>query len=150
MPSMESAAEHFGALAGLRDAGLIRHLGISGAEPGHLAEAQAIAPVVCVQNRYGIGASPKAHEFLDACGAQGVAFVPYFAIAGDGREAGHTGTEDDEVLAVARAHEVRPRRSGWRGRCSGGRTCWPSPGPAIPITWPPTWPPARCGSPRPK
>src|SRR5580693_6294412 len=34
-----SIAEHFGVLAGLRDAGLIRHLGISNVGPEHLAEA---------------------------------------------------------------------------------------------------------------
>ena len=48
-----SIAEHFGELAELRDAGLIRHLGVSNAQPEHLAQAQAIAPVVCVQNSYG-------------------------------------------------------------------------------------------------
>ena len=79
----DSIAEHFSALARLRDAGLIRHLGVSSVSPEHLAEAQAIAPVVCVQNRYGIGARrPEADEFLRACGAQGIAFVPFFAIAG--------------------------------------------------------------------
>jgi aryl-alcohol dehydrogenase-like predicted oxidoreductase len=56
----------------------------------HLAEARAIAPVVCVQNRYGIGAPEHQDELLDACGAQGIAFVPFFAIAGEGREAGAT------------------------------------------------------------
>ncbi|HWG63681.1 MAG TPA: aldo/keto reductase, partial [Streptosporangiaceae bacterium] len=50
----DSIAEHFGALADLRDAGLIRHLGISNVGPEHLRQAQAIAPVVCVQNRYSI------------------------------------------------------------------------------------------------
>ncbi|GAA3413449.1 aldo/keto reductase [Streptosporangium vulgare] len=100
----DSIAERFGALAELRDAGLIRHLGISNVRPKHLAEALAIAPVVCVQNRYGLGASPERHEFLRACGEQGIAFVPFFAIAGEGREAGAGDTETDEVLAVARAH----------------------------------------------
>ncbi|MFF5212874.1 oxidoreductase [Streptosporangium sp. NPDC000396] len=100
----DSIAERFGALAELRDAGLIRHLGISNVRPEHLAEAQAIAPVVCVQNRYGIGAGPEEDEFLRACGEQGVAFVPFYAIAGDGREAGASGADSDEVLAVARAH----------------------------------------------
>ena len=104
MPSMESLAEHFGALAELRDAGLIRHLGVSGVSPEQLAEAQAVAPEVCVQNRYGIGASPEAHAFVDACGDQGVAFVPFFTIAGQGGGAGATGAEHPEVLAVARAH----------------------------------------------
>jgi pyridoxine 4-dehydrogenase len=104
MPSMTSVAEHVGALADLRQAGLIRHLGVSGVTPERLAEAQAIAPVVCVQNRYGVGASTEEHEFADACGRQGVAFVPFFTIAGTGRGAGVTGTENTEVLAIARAH----------------------------------------------
>jgi pyridoxine 4-dehydrogenase len=60
--------------------------------------------VVCVQNRYGIGASPREHRFVDACGDQGIAFVPYFTIAGAGAGAGATGAESAEVLAVARAH----------------------------------------------
>jgi pyridoxine 4-dehydrogenase len=98
-------AEHFGALAELRDAGLIRHLGISNVRPGQLAEAQAIAPVVCVQNRYSIDTrSADDDEFVRACGVQGVAFVPFFAIAGEGREAGASGTDSDEIRAVARAH----------------------------------------------
>src|SRR3984957_8245641 len=36
----QSLAEHFGALAGLREAGLVRHLGISGVTAAHLAEAR--------------------------------------------------------------------------------------------------------------
>ncbi|MER5423897.1 oxidoreductase [Streptosporangium roseum] len=99
-----SIAERFGALARLRDAGLIRHLGISNVRPEHLVEAQAIAPVVCVQNRYGIGAQPEQDAFLRTCGEQGVAFVPFYAIAGAGGEAGANGADSDEVLAVARAH----------------------------------------------
>ncbi|MEU3166725.1 oxidoreductase [Streptosporangium sp. NPDC006930] len=101
-----SIAGHFGALADLRDAGMIRHLGVSNVTPAHLAEAQAIAPVVCVQNAYGIGARPEDHEFLRSCGEQGIAFVPFFAIAGTGREAGASVAESEEVLAVARAHGV--------------------------------------------
>jgi pyridoxine 4-dehydrogenase len=103
MSSMTSIAEHVGALAELRQAGLIRHLGVSGVTPERLAEAQAVAPVVCVQNRYGIGANAEEHAFLDACGEQGIAFVPYFTIAGKGAGAGVTGTENADVLAVARA-----------------------------------------------
>lgn len=100
----ESIAERFGALAELRDAGLIRHLGISNIRPEHLAEAQAIAPVVCVQNPYGIGFRRHADDLLRACGAQGIAFVPFFAIAGAGREAGASSTDHTEILAISRAH----------------------------------------------
>jgi pyridoxine 4-dehydrogenase len=103
----DSISEHFAALAELRDAGLVRHLGISGARPEHLAEAQAIAPVVCVQNRYGIDA-PGEDEMLRACAELGIAFVPFFSIAGEGREAGAVRAEHDEVHAVARAHGVSP------------------------------------------
>ncbi|KIF78113.1 aldo/keto reductase [Streptomyces sp. 150FB] len=101
-----SIAEHFGALATLRDAGLIRHLGISNATPEHLAEARAIASVVCVQNSYGVGAPGNEQEFLRACGELGVAYVPFFAIAGAGREAGARAAEDEAVLDVARARGV--------------------------------------------
>lgn len=101
---VKSIAEHFGVMAELRDAGLIRNLGISTVRPDHLAEAQTIAPVVCVQNSYGIGMRREDDEFVRACGEQGVAFVPYFAIVGTGREAGATGTDHDEIIAVAHEH----------------------------------------------
>ncbi|MGP9022986.1 oxidoreductase [Streptomyces sp. BR1] len=103
----DSISEDFGALAELRDAGLVRHLGLSNAHPAHLAQAQPIAPVVCVQNRYGIDARGGA-EMLHACAAQGIAFVPFFAIAGVGREAGAVHAEHEQVLTVARTHGVSP------------------------------------------
>ncbi|MGW4285464.1 aldo/keto reductase [Streptomyces sp. NPDC004673] len=84
----DSIAERFGALAELRDAGLVRHLGLSNIRPHQLAEAQAIAPVVCVQNMYGIGASAEQEEMLRICGERGIAFVPFYSIAGSGRTAG--------------------------------------------------------------
>ncbi|MFD9257818.1 aldo/keto reductase [Streptomyces sp. NPDC059538] len=104
----DSIAERFGALAELREAGLIRHLGISNVTPEHLAEARAIAPVVCVQNMYGIGVRPDQDDFVRACGEQGVAFVPFYSIAGTKGEGGADGTESDEVLSVALAHGVSP------------------------------------------
>ncbi|MCX5257491.1 aldo/keto reductase [Streptomyces canus] len=105
----DSVAEHFGALAELRDKGLIRHLGISDVEPRHLAEAQAIAPVVSVQNRFGLDSRNRVtDELVRICGEQGVAFVPFFAIAGDAGAEGATTAHDEAVLAVARAHEATP------------------------------------------
>ena len=53
-PVPGSIAERFGVLAELRDQGLIRHLGLSTVDADQLAEAQAIAPVVCVQNCYNV------------------------------------------------------------------------------------------------
>ncbi|NML51854.1 oxidoreductase [Streptomyces sp. R302] len=104
----DSIADRFGALAELRDAGLVRHLGLSNIRPHHLAEAQAIAPVVCVQNMYGIGVSPDRDELLRLCGEQGIAFVPFYSIAGAGREAGAPARDDGTVEAIARARGVSP------------------------------------------
>ncbi|PWI44094.1 oxidoreductase [Streptomyces sp. ICBB 8177] len=101
-------AERFGALAELREAGLIRHLGLSNVHPHHLAEAQAIAPVVCVQNMYGLGVRPDQDAFVRACGEQGVAFVPFYAIAAAGRQAGAGESDHPQILAVARAHGASP------------------------------------------
>ncbi|MGW6842495.1 aldo/keto reductase [Streptomyces sp. NPDC054958] len=104
----DSIAERFGALAELRDAGLIRHLGISNVTPDHLAEARAIAPVVCVQNMYGIGVRPEHDGFVRACGELGIAFVPFYSIAGTGRQAGASGADHEGVRSVARAHGASP------------------------------------------
>ncbi|MFD7556565.1 oxidoreductase [Streptomyces sp. NPDC059835] len=104
----DSIAERFGALARLREAGLIRHLGLSNIHPHQLAEARSIAPVVCVQNPYGIGVRSEHDAFLRSCGEQGVAYVPFYAIAGAGRTVGASGTEHAEVLAVAREHGISP------------------------------------------
>ncbi|MGW7268425.1 aldo/keto reductase [Streptomyces sp. NPDC054842] len=108
----ESISEHFGALAELRQAGLIRNLGVSSVELRHLAEAQAIAPVVSVQNQYGLGAAdPGTDNVLRSCAEQGIAFVPFFAIAGKGGAQGTdgpAGPDEDAVQAVAQAHGATP------------------------------------------
>lgn len=102
-------AEHVGALAELRHDGLIRHLGLSNARPEQLAEAREVAPVVCVQNRYGIGfRRPGDDDLLRSCGEQGIAFVPFFAIAGEGREQGANAGDHGEIQDIARAYGVSP------------------------------------------
>ncbi|MEY9938937.1 aldo/keto reductase [Streptacidiphilus sp. MAP5-3] len=109
----ESIAEHFGALAELREAGLVRNLGVSDVTSAQLAEARAIAPVAAVQNRFSLG-HRDAVEVLDACGQAGIAFVPFFAIAGaraSGAAPDPTNAEESsEVLAVAKAHGATPQQ----------------------------------------
>lgn len=104
---LQSVTEHFAALAQLRQAGLIRHLGLSNVRLHHLAQAQAIAPVVAVQNRYGVDFGRINDEMLSICGSQGIAFVPFFALAGTGREIGGV-AHNDAVDAFARAHSISP------------------------------------------
>jgi len=74
-------AAQFGALAELRQQGLIRHLGLSTVTAGQLAEAQAIAPVACVQNLYNI-ARRDDDALVDLTARQGIAYVPYFPLGG--------------------------------------------------------------------
>jgi len=80
-PVPGSIAEQFGALAELRAQGLIRHLGLSTVDADQLAEAQAIAPVVCVQNFYNV-AGREDDALLKLTERQGIAYVPYFPLGG--------------------------------------------------------------------
>lgn len=73
--------EQFAALAELRDQGLIRHLGVSTVDADQLAQAQAIAPVACVQNFYNV-ARREDDDLVDLTAGQGVAYVPYFPLGG--------------------------------------------------------------------
>ncbi|MEU5908806.1 aldo/keto reductase [Micromonospora sp. NPDC047467] len=103
-------ADRFGALAELRAAGLIRHLGLSNVRPEQLDEVAGIAPVVCVQNNYGVDAYREQDAFVRLCGERGIAYVPFFAVAGTGREAGASAEQGEAVEAVARAHGVTPHQ----------------------------------------
>jgi pyridoxine 4-dehydrogenase len=104
---LDDVSGHFERLAALRQEGLIRHLGLSNVKLQHLDQAMKIAPVVCVQNSYGLGHHPEQDDFLGVCGERGIAFVPFFALAGANKEAG-TSAEDDEVTEIAAGHDVSP------------------------------------------
>jgi pyridoxine 4-dehydrogenase len=80
-PEPGSVAEPFGALAQMQQEGLIKHLGISTASAQQVAEAQSIAPVVCVQNMYNV-ANRADDDLVDALAKQGIGYVPYFPLGG--------------------------------------------------------------------
>jgi pyridoxine 4-dehydrogenase len=103
-----SIAEHLGALRDLQSAGLIRDLGLSNVTREHLDEAVGIAEIVCIQNSYGLGYRTHQDSLIRLCNERGIAFVPFFAIAGAGRESGATNAEAPEVDAIAAAHEITP------------------------------------------
>ena len=72
--------ESVGELARLRAEGKIRHAGLSNVSVDQLHRAQAIVPVVSVQNRYNL--ADRAHEdVLEECGRQGIAFFPWYPLA---------------------------------------------------------------------
>ncbi|WP_183101303.1 aldo/keto reductase family oxidoreductase [Nocardioides pelophilus] len=80
-PKPGSIAEAFGTLADLQQQGLIRHLGVSNVTEEQVAEAQSIAPVVCVQNRYNL-AHRHDDELIDRLASHGIAYVPFFPLGG--------------------------------------------------------------------
>jgi aryl-alcohol dehydrogenase-like predicted oxidoreductase len=80
-PEPGSLAEPFTALAQMQQEGLIRHLGLSTVSAEQIAEAQSIAPIVCVQNFYNI-AHRVDDELIASLAEQGIAYVPYFPLGG--------------------------------------------------------------------
>ena len=74
-------SEQFGTLAELQKEGLIRHLGLSAASAAQLAQAQAIAPVVTVQNLYNV-ASREDDALVEVCAAEHIAYAPFFPLGG--------------------------------------------------------------------
>ncbi|MEV4472269.1 aldo/keto reductase [Nonomuraea sp. NPDC049504] len=79
--------ESLGVLVELREQGLIRRIGLSGASPELLARAQEMTPIAAVQNRFNL-LDRSGVQVLEACEKQGVMFVPYFPLA-SGRLAGY-------------------------------------------------------------
>ncbi|HEY6788383.1 MAG TPA: aldo/keto reductase family oxidoreductase, partial [Trebonia sp.] len=80
-PQPGSLAEPFETLAELQRHGLIRHLGVSNVTAEQVTEAQAIAPIVCVQNMYNL-AYRHDDKLIDLLAEQGIAYVPFFPLGG--------------------------------------------------------------------
>lgn len=76
--------ESVGALADLRDEGKIRHVGLSNVTLEQLRTAQAVVDVACVQNEYN-EENRDAEDVLGACEAEGIGFMPWFPLGGEGR-----------------------------------------------------------------
>jgi pyridoxine 4-dehydrogenase len=101
-PVPGSVAEPFSALAELREQGLIRHLGLSTVDADQLAEARAIAPVVCVQNFYNV-ARREDDALVELTARQGIAYVAYFPLGG------FTPLQSDVLASVAARLGVSPQ-----------------------------------------
>jgi pyridoxine 4-dehydrogenase len=80
-PQPGSLAEPFETLVELQQQGLIRHLGVSNATAEQVTEAQAIAPIVCVQNMYNL-AYRHDDKLIDELAEEGIAYVPFFPLGG--------------------------------------------------------------------
>ncbi|SDX82857.1 Predicted oxidoreductase [Amycolatopsis xylanica] len=86
-------ADQLGALAELREAGKIRHIGLSEVTVEQIKESRDITPIASVQNRYHL-TDRKSEAVLDFCEQEGIAFVPFLPIGKGAHTAG------DGVLAT--------------------------------------------------
>jgi pyridoxine 4-dehydrogenase len=68
-------------LADLQRKGLVRHIGLSNATSKQIADARAIAPIVCVQNHYNI-AHRDDDALIDDSAMADIAYVPFFPLGG--------------------------------------------------------------------
>ena len=80
-PREGSLAPQLEALLTLQARGLIRHIGLSNVTATQIAEAQAMTPIVCVQNMYNL-AHRQDDELVDQLAQQGIAYVPFFPLGG--------------------------------------------------------------------
>jgi len=94
-------ADSIGALAELKDAGKIRHVGVSNMSETQLHEAQQIIPIVSIQNRYNVS-DRSSETVVDLCEQEQLAFLPWAPIQdADGNRA---------VSEAAASHGVSPRQ----------------------------------------
>lgn len=96
--------EQIGALRDLREAGKIRHVGLSNVSLEQLQAAEKIVPIVSVQNRYNMAYRGGEDERIIAyCERNAMVFIPWFPLgAGDGEISDNT-----EAQIVSKAHGVR-------------------------------------------
>ncbi len=100
-PEPGSIARPFSVLAEMRQEGLIKHLGVSTVTAEQIAEAQSIAPIVCVQNLYNI-ANRRDDSLIDSLAKQGIAYVPYFPLGG------FSPLQSDTLSSVAARLDTNP------------------------------------------
>ena len=95
-----SMEESLGAIKEMKDAGKIRHVGLSNVEPDEIERARKIVPIVSVQNRYNIE-DRKSENALVYCEKNNLGFLPWFPIGGT------RGLKPENALsAAAKAHGV--------------------------------------------
>ncbi len=92
--------ESVGAIKEMKDAGKVRHVGLSNVEPDEIERARKIVPIVSVQNRYNIE-DRQSENALVYCEKNALGFLPWFPIGGT------RGLKPDNALnAAAKAHGV--------------------------------------------
>lgn len=103
LPAEGSIEPQVTTLAELRQAGLIRHVGLSNVTAAQVAEARRITEIVCVQNLYNV-AQRDDDALVDELAAHGIAYVPFFPLGG------FTPIQSETMDRVARRLQATPRQ----------------------------------------
>jgi len=96
--------EQFGAVRQLLDDGVIRHAGLSEVSVAEIKAASKVFSVATVQNSYNL-ADRESDDVVDYCEANGIGFIPYYPLGGDGeltRAAPSKGSSALDRLAKAK------------------------------------------------
>ncbi|MGV1926307.1 aldo/keto reductase family oxidoreductase [Agrobacterium tumefaciens] len=80
-PAEGSLDEPLEVLAGLKQQGLIRHIGLSNVTAKQVEDAGKITDIACVQNQYNL-AHRQDETLIDTLASRGVAYVPFFPLGG--------------------------------------------------------------------
>ncbi|MFC6756896.1 MULTISPECIES: aldo/keto reductase [Haloarcula] len=111
------------ALAELKDAGLVEHVGLSNVSVDQLDRARDIVDIATVQNQYNV-ANRDAQAVLDACEKYGIGFIPWFPLAA-GELNGVEGIDD-----IADRHDATPHQIALAWLLSSSDVTLPIPGTA--------------------
>jgi pyridoxine 4-dehydrogenase len=83
-----------------QDRGMVRHIGISQVDIDQIERARRVVTIAAVQNHYNL--SERKHEgVVDYCAAEGIVFVPFFPLRGNGGAA---------LTEIATRHGATPQQ----------------------------------------
>ncbi|WP_034592656.1 aldo/keto reductase [Hamadaea tsunoensis] len=108
--------ESLGALIRLKEQGKIRHIGLSNVTEAQVRQAQALTPIVSIQNRYNVD-DRGSESMVDLCEQESMVFLPWAPIQNLADNtvlaeiaAKHGATERQVVLAwlLARSPSILP------------------------------------------
>ena len=83
-----------------QDGGKIQHVGISEVNIDQIQRARRVVPIAVVQNHYNLS-ERKHEEVVDYCAGEGIVFIPFFPLRGDGGPA---------LTGIAARHGATPQQ----------------------------------------
>jgi pyridoxine 4-dehydrogenase len=95
--------ESLGALKAARDAGKIRHVGLSNVTTQDIERAKKVLPIVSIQNRYNI-TDRESEDVLNYCEKEKMGFLPWAPVGGSGR--GSLTKPGNPLEVEAKGHNV--------------------------------------------